>query len=491
MAIDTNLVTALGAGSGVDTKSLAQSLVDAEKAPRANAIQARIDRTEAKISGYSAMMAVLNVFKKAFEGLSTASGFNSLSVSNSQPSAFSATTSSSTATGRHSVEVKSLARPQVSEFTWTETVTDPDTNETTQELRTGFANLTDKVNGGQAFDLNLQRGNPPVPLDPLVSITIPADSTPEDMVGAINAANRGLTARLVNTGSGTHPYKIVLTSDIGAANQFTLATGDETLSFSQIAGQAATDSEVVVDGVTFTRGVNVLSDVIPGTVLRLSATNTGNPATLEFSRDTSGLKEKAKALVTAYNDTMSDFKILSGPKSSDPEDVFSGSLQGDSTVRLVSAQVRSMMTFVSETGGPNVSSLRDLGFSFDRSGVLALDEAVFDTAVSNHFGEVVGALAGSKTINGELKRGVAATAVAGLSALMSPTGVVMNQTKGAETTVKRYQADLEKLEERMKGVLARYQKQFAVMESLVGNINSMRENLKGQFESLAAMYNNK
>jgi flagellar hook-associated protein 2 len=379
----------------------------------------------------------------------------------------------------------------VSEFTWTETVTDQDTNQTTQEIRSGFANLTDEVNDGQAFDLNLQRGNPPVPLVPAVSITIPADSTPEDMVEAINAANRGLTARIVNTGSGTHPYKIVLTGDIGAANRFALSNGDGKLAFSQISGQTATDSEVVVDGVTFTRGVNVLSDVIPGTVLRLSSINTGNPATLEFSRDTSGLKEKAKALVTAYNDSMSDFKILSGPKSDDPEDVFSGSLQNDSTVRLVSAQVRSMMTFVSETGGANVSSLRDLGFSFDRSGVLALDENAFDTAVSSHFDEVVSALSGSQTINGELKRGVAATAVAGLNALMGPTGVVMSQSNGAESTVKRYQADLEKLEERMKGVLARYQKQFAVMESLVGNINSMRESLKGQFESLAAMYNNK
>jgi len=380
------------------------------------------------------------------------------------------------------VEVKSLARPQVSEFTWVDVGS---------VVRTGFANLTDKVNGGQAFDLNLEQGNPPAPSVPPVTISIPANSAPADMVGAINAANRGLTARLVNTGSGTHPYKVVLTGDIGAANQFTLATADEKFAFPAIAGQAATDSEVVVDGVTFTRGVNVLSDVIPGTLLRLSATNTGNPATLEFSRDTTGLKEKAKALVTAYNDTMSDFKILSGPKSDDPEDVFSGSLQGDSTVRLVSSQVRAMMSFVSETGGENVSSLRDLGFSFDRSGVVSLDETAFDIAVSSHFDEVVSALSGSRTVNGELKRGVAATAVSGINNLMSPTGVVMSQSKGAENTAKRYQADLEKLEERMKGVLARYQKQFAVMESLVGNINSMRESLKGQFESLAAMYNRK
>lgn len=481
MTVETNLVTALGAGSGVDTKSLAQSLTDAEKAPRANAIKARIDRTEAKISGYSAIMATLNVFKKTVEGFSTASAFSSLSTTNSQPSALSATTSSATAAGRHSVEIKSLARPQVSEFTYV------DANNAT---RSGFASSTDVINSGAAFDMTLTQGV--APSTTVSTISIAADkTTPEGIVATINAANKGLTARIVDTGAATDRFKIVLTSDIGVAKQFTLANGPGTLAFSQITGQAATDSEVVVNGVTFTRGVNVLADVIPGTVLRISATNTGNPATLEFSRDTAGLKEKAKAMVKAYNDTMSDFKILSGPKSDDPEDVFSGSLQGDSTVRLVSSQVRAMMTFVSETGGANVSSLRDLGFSFDRSGVLSLNENDFDTALSSHFDETVAALSGSQTVNGVLKRGVAATAVAGLNSLMSPTGLVMSQSNGAGNTVKRFQADLERLEERMKGVLARYQKQFAVMESLVGNINSMRESLKGQFESLSAMYNRK
>ena len=56
MAVDNNLITALGAGSGVDIKALAQGLTDAEKVPKQNAIQSKIDKSEAKISGYSAMM---------------------------------------------------------------------------------------------------------------------------------------------------------------------------------------------------------------------------------------------------------------------------------------------------------------------------------------------------------------------------------------------------------------------------------------------------
>ena len=60
MAVDTNFVSAFGAGSGVDTKSLAKSLVDAERAPKESLINRKIEKTEARISGYGAAMAILN-----------------------------------------------------------------------------------------------------------------------------------------------------------------------------------------------------------------------------------------------------------------------------------------------------------------------------------------------------------------------------------------------------------------------------------------------
>ena len=43
MAVDTNLITALGAGSGVDVKALAQGLANAEIQPRKDSVQAKID----------------------------------------------------------------------------------------------------------------------------------------------------------------------------------------------------------------------------------------------------------------------------------------------------------------------------------------------------------------------------------------------------------------------------------------------------------------
>ena len=53
----SSIVNTLGAGSGIDVKALAQGLVDAEKIPRKERIDAKIAKTEAKITGFSAITA--------------------------------------------------------------------------------------------------------------------------------------------------------------------------------------------------------------------------------------------------------------------------------------------------------------------------------------------------------------------------------------------------------------------------------------------------
>jgi flagellar hook-associated protein 2 len=204
------------------------------------------------------------------------------------------------------------------------------------------------------------------------------------------------------------------------------------------------------------------------------------------------VKEKIQGIVEAYNNLVSDFGVLSGPKSDDPDDVFSGSLRGDSTVRTVLSQIRQIFFGESETAGDTVKSFRDLGVSVDKDGVLTLDESTLDATVIANFEEVVQVLAARQSTveNGEtvITRGLGVTLATRLRELMSPSGIIVSQSTSAESQVSRYETQLEDLEDRMTSLLERYTKQFAAMESLVGQISAMRENLKGQFESLANAY---
>jgi flagellar hook-associated protein 2 len=156
------------------------------------------------------------------------------------------------------------------------------------------------------------------------------------------------------------------------------------------------------------------------------------------------------------------------------------------------SQIRQVLFSESETKGTDVANLRNLGVSVDRNGVLTLNETELDAAVSQNYDQVVQALSGRQSVveNGQTvtKRGLGVAMSAKLTQIMGPSGAIMTQSSSAETQVLRYKKDLEALEDRMDRILERYTRQFAAMESLVGQLSAMRENLKGQFEGLAEAY---
>jgi flagellar hook-associated protein 2 len=211
-----NTISALGAGSGVDVKTLAQSLVDAEKSPRKSVIDAKIKKSEGGISGYSAVKFVLNDLKTAFSNLKDLSDFNTIIPKNSQSSAFTVTANSKASGGSHTVTVTALAKAQ-------------------RNISPGFATTTSSVNGGAAFSFTLTKGTGASQTTTTMNIGA-ADTTPQGIVSTINAYKAGVTAQLVNTGDATAPYKIVVTGATGTANNFTLTSNNGANPSAEVAG---------------------------------------------------------------------------------------------------------------------------------------------------------------------------------------------------------------------------------------------------------------
>ncbi|NBW47861.1 MAG: hypothetical protein EBR46_06975, partial [Betaproteobacteria bacterium] len=108
----TNFVSALGTGSGIDIKALAQSLVDAERKPKEELIQVSIDKSKNKVSGYTATQLAVNELQKAFDGLKSESDFRSFKLSNSQPSAVTASVAGAARTGGYEISVTQVAQGQ-------------------------------------------------------------------------------------------------------------------------------------------------------------------------------------------------------------------------------------------------------------------------------------------------------------------------------------------------------------------------------------------
>ena len=139
----TNIVNTLGAGSGIDIKALAQSLVEAERAPRQGVIDGKIQKEESRITGLGAIKSLLGQLQTVMASLNDAKEFTSIVPSNSQPAAFGATATSSAQSGNYSVEVSRIAKA-------------------TRLATTNFTATNDVLNSGNAFDLWINKSGGPV-----------------------------------------------------------------------------------------------------------------------------------------------------------------------------------------------------------------------------------------------------------------------------------------------------------------------------------------
>lgn len=254
--------------------------------------------------------------------------------------------------------------------------------------------------------------------------------------------------------------------------------------------QSAGDASFTLNGVPMSRASNNITDAIPGVTLNLlSTTALSGPVTLNVDRDTNALKDKVKALVDAVNMTMSDLKILSGPKNTDdPTDIYSGSLQNDSTVQLVRTQIRNLLIGNSASPGNSVTAMRDIGVSVDKAGTITFDEAKFNTVASTNFDDIVTMLTANKESKSQyttMPQGLAGDAVKRLTDLTKNTGYIKVQSDSAQKSMDRYKAQLETVEARLTRLQAAYTKTFANLDALVGSINSQKNSLKSTFDAMA------
>jgi flagellar hook-associated protein 2 len=578
------ILTSLGAGSGVDTASLAQNLVDAEQMPQSNAINAKITKNESRISGYSAISFVLNELKKKFDVLKVKSDFNTITVDSSQPNAFSIQPGAYASKGTYDIQVLSTAKPQ-------------------RTLSSGFVSSSDTLNAGNSFQLSLSvNGAAATPID----IT-PADATPYGVVNAINSAKLPVKAQLVNTGNsaaavptyvtiantsfGTDPsvtdfsdfsmniggkvlslanlapatstlaglaselqtrlraadgntnnisvsvtngtglkitdasgrdvsqvslstdagasgasagdspsinrgseavngYKIMLTGDVGSASSFSMTSPIAGISFAT-ALQPASDASLVVNGLSYTRPSNSITDLVAGSTLNLKSPTTGS-ASVSLDRDTASVKTKLSELVTAWNDANSILKEVSDPKST--LDTYGATLVSDSTARQIQQQLRDMVLGTPSSPAPNASGLWQLGVSISQTGELSIDNTKLDASLQNNYDDVVKLFTNDKNLFLSTTKdaaGIGGDAVKKITALLGSSGPMLLQTQNATTQNAKYKDDLTKLQTRMDALLKRYTTQFASMQSLVGQTNSMKASLKSSFDGMMSTYTNK
>ncbi len=385
-------LSAPGIGSNLDVNGIVTQLLAIERQPLI-ALDQKEANFQAKISAYGSIKSALSSFQSAVRGLSDISKFQILKATSADTTVYTASASSSAVPGNYAVEVTQLAQAHT--------------------LRSGgFANLTDVVGSGTLTFQYGTLGSNPFTLNTdkaAQSVTISASqNTLSGIRDAVNTANIGVTASIVNDGAAGTPYKLIFTSkDTGVNNSLKVTVTDadtthtDTSGLSQLAYDpnagvgsgknlvqtaAAQNALLNVNGITgISKASNTVNDVIQGVTLNLLKPAPGTTVNLTIVKDTASVKANVEAFVKAYNDINKTVKDLTAYNASTKQAAL---LQGDSSALSIQRQIRSTLTNALQFAGGNYTLLTQIGVSFQNDATLKLDSAKLQTAIDNNFNDI-------------------------------------------------------------------------------------------------------
>lgn len=281
---------------------------------------------------------------------------------------------------------------------------------------------------GASFNLDGTQTISTVTLDP-------GNQTLAGIRDAINKANIGVTASIVSDGSST-PYHLVLASSKTGANatmKIAVASSDGSaadpalanlLSYDPAGTQAlqqtsaAQDTLLNVNGIAVQSHTTDVSDAISG--VTISAKQTG-ASSLTVARDTASVTKAINGFVSAYNSLNSTISKLTAYNADSKQ---AGALQGDFTVRGIQSQLRGQLGQAVE-GLDGLTTLSQIGVSFQKDGSLAVDTTKLNTAMTNNYSDIAGLFAAvGQASDGDIK-------VAGSTAATKAGNYAVNITQMA------------------------------------------------------------
>jgi flagellar hook-associated protein 2 len=227
------------------------------------------------------------------------------------------------------------------------------------------------------------------------SVTIDSsDNSLQGIASAINKANIGVNASIINDGSST-PYRLVLTSNAtGAASSMKISvSGDSSISSllsEDPAGTqnltqsvAAQNTNLTVNGIAITSANNTISGAIQGVTLNVAQAGS---TSITVAQNTSTLQSSVSSFVSAYNTLNSTLNAATAYNSSTKTGAI---LLGDPGLLTVQTGLRQVLSGAISGLNVNLNSLAQLGITFNSTGgqsdgSLTLNSSTLQSALSSN-----------------------------------------------------------------------------------------------------------
>jgi flagellar hook-associated protein 2 len=448
MAVGT--VSSLGVGSGLDLQGMLDKLRQADQIPITRD-QTQITTDQQRLAEYDTLNAKMLAMKQNALTLSLSSNYLNRSATVSNPSVATATAAPSAAQTTETFQVNRLAT-------------------TSSWQSAGFATADSAfVTADTPFTLQVGTASP-------VSLTISANTSLSGVADLINKAadNPGVTATIINDGSASTPYRLVLTANATGEDHRISVSG---ISMTELvgAGAASLNAEVALNGITYQRQSNSnISDIIQGVSLNLAGTGS---ASVTVSSDTTSMHDNIIGMVTSYNDLV---KEIQSKSSYDQTTQQWGLLASDVSIKSLPGTLNALMS-TQIRGLGSIQSMYDLGMSINQDGTITIDQTVLDDAISTKPQDVQNFLLGdsSKSITG-----FADLINNQMTNLTQTSGLIDSQKTLTQNEIDRLNADIATSTQRLNAKYDAMTSQFVQLDRYISQMKSQASYLTSVFNSI-------
>ena len=438
----------LGGGTVIDVNAIVNKLDSVEQAP-IDKLNATIAAQTVSITDLGTIKSKMSTFQAALQDFTDPLTYLNKSSTSSNTGVLSSTIASSldASAGTYQVSVTSIATAYTASFS---------------QSAFNFATVNTiylKATDGTAQSINLGGTG-------ATSLTALRD--------AINATSGDskVRAAVVDTGSGS---SLVLTSVTGGtANSITLqATNSSGAAIANTSSQAGHDAVFTVNGQSFTRTSNTVTNAIPGVSFQLQAA--GSSTVTVTSDNTSSAQTLLTNIGQAYNDLMSSFTALT---KYDADPTKRGSLYGDASLQSMMDSISLSFTSSLTRSGTvikdnknNPISLTSLGLEIQLDGTMKFNSSVYDAAVS------AGAF-------DQVAQGTTSPTRTYVDSAMLYGGAMDSDIASFTDQNTYLQSQVKDLQTRKDEKMANYRAQYAALDALLYQLQSTNNSLSATFNAL-------
>lgn len=376
-------IQSLGVGSGLDLDGLVTQLIQAERKPKEDRLNAKEESLDAEISGIGQLKSKMSDFLESVDELR--SDFNlkgrepTIDNPDENVEPFTAEASNSAVEGSYEIAVTQLAGGS--------------RIETADASLGGFASSSDAISasaGTLTFKIDATSDN--------FTINVTAGMTLQELRNAVNSStdNFGVNASIIDTGTVDGGAKLVFSSDTtGTGNDLVIVNDNDIADLQRVSTinaaedtnyltpvLSARNAQATIDGIAVESTTNEFENTIENVSFEASSTSslaadgvTFLTSNLQIGFDTEGLDKKVRDFVDNFNNLKNEIDVLTKYGESDLEE--DGALAGDFMVRSIQQGLATIIG--SNVSTSSLGGLFQIGIELNQDGELEISS-------SNDFG---------------------------------------------------------------------------------------------------------